>query len=129
MSAKGANTSSHHRPRPPRPGRGSGRPQPLPELARKAIGVRVRAVRESQGRSLGWVAERVNMSEGSLGELERGETLNPPIGTLLRLMAALGVETIELLLGPPEFPSGELARLVTNPRNTSVPTPSHRPIQ
>jgi hypothetical protein len=52
-----------------------------------------------------------------LDNLERGEVLNPSLGTVLRLMAALEVPSIELLFGEPEFVShrhAQLARTVSS---------------
>jgi hypothetical protein len=52
------------------------------------------------------------MSRGALGNLERGDVQNPPLGTLLRLMAALDLPSIEMLLGATESPSRAMARLL-----------------
>ena len=71
--------------------------------------------------SLSEVAEKMNMSEGSLGQLERGETQSPPLATVLRLMAVMNVESIELLLGPPQFPSTVLAQLAAPPAVRETP--------
>jgi hypothetical protein len=53
------------------------------------------------------------MSAGSLGELERGETMNPPLGTILRLMSALEISSLDVLLaGELVSPSADLADLL-----------------
>jgi transcriptional regulator with XRE-family HTH domain len=64
------------------------------------------------------LASKIGVSRGTLGDLERGVVLNPPLGTILRLMAALGVPSIELMFGDFEWTSGRLARLTQRAVNS-----------
>src|SRR5437660_1429729 len=102
---------SHHR-SPPRPSRGA---QALPLEVRRALGARVRGLRRAKGLSLEQVAALMEVSAGTLGGLERGKMMNPPLGTVLRLMAALDVPSIELLFGEPGYGSGQVAGLLSRP--------------
>jgi DNA-binding XRE family transcriptional regulator len=94
-----------------RPGRAF-RAEPLPVEVRTMLGSRLRVLREDRGLSLQDLARRVGMSRGSIGDLERGDVLNPSLSTVLRLMSALDLPSIELLFGDPEYVSGKLARAV-----------------
>ena len=76
------------------------------------IGGRIRAAREGMNLSLEEAAGRTGFSAGTLGDLERGITKSPPLGTLLFLMRFFEFPSIELLLGPGPFPSGHLAALL-----------------
>jgi transcriptional regulator with XRE-family HTH domain len=77
------------------------------------IGGRIRAAREALNLSLEEeAAGRTGFSAGTLGDLERGVTKSPPLGTLLFLMRFFKLPSIELLLGPGPFPSGHLAALL-----------------
>jgi transcriptional regulator with XRE-family HTH domain len=95
---------------------------------RSVLGARIRAIRNERDLSLQALAAAIGMSRGSLGELERGEVLNPPLGTILRLMAALNVRSIELFFGDFDFASGRLAQLVGPPMSgassAGVPPPA-----
>lgn len=88
----------------------------LPPELRTLIGKRVRELRIESEMSLEEVAALVPISSGTLGALERGEIKNPPLGTMLRLVAVMRVGTIELLLGSGELPSAKLGKqLIDDP--------------
>lgn len=73
---------------------------------RTALGRRIRALRADE--SLEDLAARAGISSGTLGQLERGES-DPQLGTLLRIQAALGLASIEEVIGPmPKLPSVEM---------------------
>jgi transcriptional regulator with XRE-family HTH domain len=54
------------------------------------------------------VAAAAGISSGALGKLERGRS-DPTLGTLLCLMRALEIDSLEAFLG--ELPSASLQRL------------------
>lgn len=95
---------------PARSSRAGKLPEALPDLARQALGDRLKHLREVRQLSLRDLGAIVGMSPGTLGDLERGRVRNPPLATVLRLMAALEVDSIELLFGEPEFASARIAR-------------------
>lgn len=76
----------------------------LSAAGRARVGARIRALRGK--RSLEDIAEAAGVSGGTLGAIERGET-DPRLGTLLRLLPALGLGSIEELIGP--LPAATLA--------------------
>jgi transcriptional regulator with XRE-family HTH domain len=55
--------------------------------------------------SLEALAAKARVSSGTLGRLERGDS-DPTLGTLLRLMRALELHSVEELLG--DMPSSKL---------------------
>lgn len=71
---------------------------------RRRVGARIRELRGK--RALEEVAASAGVSGGTLGALERGET-DPRLGTLLRLLPALRLCSIEELIGP--LPATSLA--------------------
>lgn len=81
--------------------------------ARQILGARLRSLRGH--RSIEEVARRARISSGSLSQLERGRS-DPTLGTLLRLMHALDLRSVEELLGElPETPSARLRELTGGP--------------
>lgn len=58
-----------------------------------------RAVRESQGRTLADVAERMGIDAPGLSRLEAGQVLNPTLATLHKWAEALG-QKLEITLTP-----------------------------
>ena len=85
----------------------SGRDRLGPELKRE-VGSRIRTVRGPM--ALETLAGSVPMSAGTLGRIERGEG-DMTLGVLLGLVRALGLSSIEELIGPlPELPSADMAR-------------------
>ena len=75
---------------------------------RAQLGSRLRAARSMAGWSLRELEVRSGVSFGEIGRLERGEVESPELWTILRLQVALGVPSIELLLGDmAAFPSFE----------------------
>ena len=62
------------------------------------------------------VAALVPISSGTLGALERGEIKNPPLGTLLKLVAVMKVGTIELFLGSEDLPSAKVGQQLIDNR-------------
>ena len=85
--------------------------------ARRRLGERVRYLRGD--RTLEELADSAQLSSGSLSQLERGKS-DPTLGTLLRLMGALNLRSIEELLGEaPDYPSTRLAK-ATGPEPRGV---------
>ena len=70
------------------------------QLAR--VGVRLRELRKVPQRAL---ARQTGLSPGTISQIEQGRH-EPRLGTLLALRAALGVGSIEELIGP--MPSTQL---------------------
>src|SRR5262249_49106526 len=60
---------------------------------------RFKAVRESQGRTLAEVAERMGIDAPALSRLETGKMLNPTLATLLKWAEALG-QKLDVALSP-----------------------------
>jgi len=72
-------------------------PHGLGHEGRRLIGARVRALRGD--RSQEDLARNAGVSDGTLSAIERGRS-DPRLGTLLRLVQALGIGSVEELLGP-----------------------------
>jgi len=64
---------------------------------------RMRALRQSEGLTLGQIAARTGLSLGHLSKLERGIQV-PTVGTLSSLAAAFGVEVVDLVTDPDASP-------------------------
>jgi transcriptional regulator with XRE-family HTH domain len=77
------------------------------DLVRVHLGERLRSVREQTGLSQEKAAGAAEMSRNALAALEKARFPNPKLRTLLRLMAAYGLRSLEELLGP--VPSAQLA--------------------
>lgn len=91
----------------------------LPESLRTALGAAIRSARKKASLTLAEVADRSGFSVGMLGNLERGEVKNPPLGTLLRVMGALDLDTIESMLCiSAQFPSRALVELLESRSKT-----------
>jgi len=88
----------------------------LPPELRSLIGRRVRELRIQSEMSMEEVAALVPISSGTLGALERGEIKNPPLGTLLKLVAVMKVGTIELFLGSEDLPSAKVGQQLIDNR-------------
>lgn len=84
-----------------RPRNNAGR---LSEEGRARVGERIKELRGT--RALESVAEEAGISAGTLGAIERGRA-DPRLGTLLRLLRALGAGSIEELIG--QLPAASLA--------------------
>lgn len=65
----------------------------------KAIGAKLRAVRQARRMTLLDLAQQTGLSSSMLSLLERGKSA-PSIGTLVAIGSALGVPTAEVLAGP-----------------------------
>jgi transcriptional regulator with XRE-family HTH domain len=63
------------------------------------LGDRIRAIRERYGMPASVLAKRVEISRQQLHMIERNETTNPGVLTVLRIAEALGVSTDYLLKG------------------------------
>ena len=63
-----------------------------------ALGGRLRRAREEADLSLAEVAKRSGLSESVIGKIERGRR-DPRIGTLVRIVAAVGIAIEDLLAG------------------------------
>lgn len=87
-------------------------PRPLPLALRQELGAGVRRARKTRHLTLEALAEKCGMSSGTIGMLERGEMQDPPLGTVLRVMHALDLDSIEQMLGSTGFPSAALAALL-----------------
>lgn len=72
-------------------------PEGLGREGRRLIGARIRALRGD--RSQEDLAQQAGISDGTLSAIERGRS-DPRLGTLLRLAQALGLSSVEELLGP-----------------------------
>ena len=67
-------------------------------------------LREEQRMSIRRLAKLAGMSQETLRQLERDPQANPRLDTLLRIQQALGLASLEQLLGGfAKFPSGTLA--------------------
>jgi transcriptional regulator with XRE-family HTH domain len=64
--------------------------------SRMEIGARIRKLRRRQNRTLQAVADRCGFTRSLLSKIENGRTV-PPVATLTRIAAALGVSTSALL--------------------------------
>jgi transcriptional regulator with XRE-family HTH domain len=62
------------------------------------IGARIRKLRRRQNRTLQAVADKCDFTKSLLSKIENGHTV-PPVATLTRIAAALGVSTSALLDG------------------------------
>lgn len=71
------------------------------------LGRRIRAVREEHGRSLRQVADRAEVSESFLSQIERG-VASPSVATLRRIAEALGESVGSFFAGP--FSGGRVVR-------------------
>jgi len=69
------------------------------------IGKRIRRARETAGLTQTDLGKLVGIEVGTVSAWERGQILNPPIATLLAIMAATGGPSIEALLGETSHPS------------------------
>lgn len=78
-----------------------------PEPWQLALGERIRLLRGQ--RSLEKLAKEAGISDGTLGNIERGE-VDPQVGTLLKLMKVFGLKSLEGLFGEIELPSASLYR-------------------
>jgi len=72
------------------------------------IGNVIRALREQKGLTLEALAYDAGMSGGNISRIERG-VIDPPIGTLLKLCAALQVPASELFLALEAAPDSNTA--------------------
>lgn len=63
---------------------------------RKEFGKKLIEIRERKGLRQADVAELINLSERSIGRLERGEIFNPSVDSLIELSKAYGVDIISL---------------------------------
>ena len=59
------------------------------------VGARLRAIRHLRRATLQAVAERANLSESFLSQIERGKA-SPSVASLTRIAAALGVNVADL---------------------------------
>jgi transcriptional regulator with XRE-family HTH domain len=76
------------------------RPAPaLPDYVRKALGPRLRSLRESAGLTQQQVQEATGISDTEVSFLERGLAANPPFAYLLALRDLYEVATLEQLFG------------------------------
>jgi transcriptional regulator with XRE-family HTH domain len=66
-----------------------------PMAAEVDVGVRLRAIRHLRRATLKTVAERANLSESFLSQIERGKA-SPSVASLTRIAAALGVNVADL---------------------------------
>jgi transcriptional regulator with XRE-family HTH domain len=74
------------------------------------LGQRIRSLREEQRMSIRRLAKSAGMSQETLRQLETDPQANPRLDTLLRLQQALGLASLEQLLGGfARFPTGALA--------------------
>ena len=62
------------------------------------LGAKIRKLRRRQGRTLQGVAEKCGFTRSLLSKIENGHTV-PPVATLTKIAAALGVSTSALLDG------------------------------
>ena len=74
----------------------------------EAIGVRVRHERQARGWTLDQLAETAGVSRRMVVNVEQG-TVNPSVGTLLRISGALGVG-LPALVEPPTTPALRVTR-------------------
>ncbi len=74
-----------------------------------AIGARIRVARRTRDWTLDRLAESAKLSRRMLSDVERG-TVNPSIGTLLRVSDALGVPLSELVDAPDRDPLAVVRR-------------------
>jgi transcriptional regulator with XRE-family HTH domain len=70
----------------------------------KALGTRIRALRQSQGLGLAELAAAAGISKGYLSELERTEDANPTLDVLKRIADTLHVALADLLAAPKATP-------------------------
>lgn len=75
-----------------------------PDLAR-AVGLRVRELRQARGLSLSELARQASLGKGTLSELESGQR-NPTLETLYALSAPLGVGLASLIAEHAETKAG-----------------------
>lgn len=79
---------------------------------RESIGARVAQLREARNVTQEQLAERVNAAPQTIRRIERGKT-TPPLGRLLDIAAALGVQLLDLFDGadaavpPPSWDTDE----------------------
>jgi transcriptional regulator with XRE-family HTH domain len=66
-----------------------------PPAAEVDVGARLRAIRHLRRATLKTVAERANLSESFLSQIERGKA-SPSVASLTRIAAALGVNVADL---------------------------------
>lgn len=84
-----------------------------PQLDLGQWGRRVRDLRKSAGWSLRELEARSGVGKTTINSIERGQQPYPGLDVLLKLQSALGLDSIEALLG--ELPS---ARFVAPTRDT-----------
>jgi transcriptional regulator with XRE-family HTH domain len=80
------------------------------DLSRHTLGGRLRLIREARGLKVRQLARLAKVDHQVILNLEAGRTDNPMLKTLLALQRALGLSSIELLLGGQlDQPSWEMA--------------------
>lgn len=77
----------------------------------RALGARLRSLREQQGLSQAELARRAKISQSNVGRIEEGER-SCTVGSLARLAAGLGVEPAALLSDLGEIPKPARAEKV-----------------
>lgn len=93
-----------------RHGRPALRSVPNPELGgeqRVHLGHRLRAARQTTGLTMEQAAAAAGLTRNTIGNLENSRFPDPKLSTLLRLMRAYDLKSLEELLGP--VPSARLA--------------------
>jgi transcriptional regulator with XRE-family HTH domain len=81
----------------------------------RAIGTKLRTVRQARGLTLLDLAGRTGLSSSMLSLLERGKSA-PSIGTLVAIGSALGVSTTDILASPAETgPKATVSRRADQP--------------
>jgi len=74
------------------------------------LGARIRSLRETRGMSIRGLARLAGTSQETVRQLESDPRANPTLETLLGVQQALGLASLEQLLGGfDRFPSRELA--------------------
>ncbi|CCJ50147.1 helix-turn-helix domain-containing protein [Bordetella parapertussis] len=107
-----------HSPPPPMTAKSPPIPAPSPEQ----IGLRIRALRKRQKRTLAWLSAQCGLDKGFLSRLERGEK-SASVGTLHTVAGALG-SSLSALLGEAD-PQTEIqiVRAADRHRMTTAPGP------
>jgi transcriptional regulator with XRE-family HTH domain len=80
------------------------------------IGESIRALRLELGWSQRKLAGRAGLSPDTISQLEAGSRSDLALETIIRIQVAMGLTSIEQILGPfVEFPSDALASRLRNP--------------
>lgn len=95
---------------------------PVPAPSPEQIGLRIRALRKRQKRTLAWLSAQCGLDKGFLSRLERGEK-SASVGTLHTVAGALG-SSLSALLGEAD-PQTEIqiVRAADRHRMTTAPGP------